>query len=59
MTSGAYGHSLGAAVGQARVAAGALAAGETPCEVLVKGVPVPALLSRRPFYDPDGKRLRG
>ncbi len=62
VTSGAYGHTLGAAIGLAAidgepgrtdaiVGAGAV-------EVEIAGERVPARLSARPFYDPDGRRLR-
>ena len=63
VTSGAYGHTLGAAVGLAAifgepgevddiVAGGAV-------EVEIAGERAPARLSARAFYDPDGLRLRG
>ena len=62
VTSGAYGHTLGAATGLAAidgepgrtdaiVGAGAV-------EVEIAGERVPARLGARPFYDPDGRRLR-
>jgi 4-methylaminobutanoate oxidase (formaldehyde-forming) len=63
VTSGAYGHTLGAAVGLALIEAPpgdldeAAAAGEA--EVEIAGTRVPATLSPRPLYDPDGARLRG
>ena len=28
-------------------------------EIEIAGTRVPAILSRRPFYDPDGARMRG
>ena len=57
MTSGAWGHTLGRAVGIAALSpAAALDAAFT---VECKGVLVPATVSRRPFYDPRGERLRG
>lgn len=56
MTSGAYGHTLGAAVGHARIAADAP---DGPATVRVRGADVPATLGRRPFYDPQGGRMRG
>ncbi len=102
VTSGAYGHTLGAAVGLAfverpgggepgvaanapsvaanapsvaagdpSVAAGAPSAGESGAawleaiiasgavEVDIAGMRVSATLSERPFYDPDGLRMRG
>jgi 4-methylaminobutanoate oxidase (formaldehyde-forming) len=55
VTSGAYGHHLGAAVGLAwvhRIPDGGTA------NVLVRGTAFPATLSRVPFYDPTGSRLR-
>jgi 4-methylaminobutanoate oxidase (formaldehyde-forming) len=55
VTSGAYGHHLGAAVGLAWVHG--VAEGE-PVSVLVRGTPVRAKISRLPFYDPTGSRLR-
>ena len=63
VTSGAYGHTLGAAVGLVALegAPDALdeivAAGDV--EVEIAGEQVPARISARPFYDPDGTRLRG
>ncbi|MCA1943602.1 MAG: FAD-dependent oxidoreductase [Yonghaparkia sp.] len=70
MTSGAYGHTLGRSVGiaivhPALVDTAALAAGsengaDSPgFAVECRGVAVPATVSRRPFYDPRGERLRG
>ena len=63
VTSGAYGHTLGAAVGFAYVQA---APGELEqiiasgaAQIDVAGTLVSATLSLRPFYDPTGKRLRG
>jgi glycine cleavage system aminomethyltransferase T len=56
MTSGAYGHTLGAACGLGIVAAEAL--GESGIEVDCGGTRVGATLSVRPFYDPTGGRLR-
>jgi heterotetrameric sarcosine oxidase gamma subunit len=55
VTSGAYGHHLGAAVGLV-----AIRASELPQDVTVDvaGERVPATLSKRAFYDPDGARLR-
>jgi heterotetrameric sarcosine oxidase gamma subunit len=63
LTSGAYGHHLGAAVGlgylpcrpgapEAEVLAGRF-------EIEVAGELVPARTSLRPLYDPSGARLRG
>ena len=63
VTSGAYGHTLGAAVGFAALetepaaVAEILAGGDV--EIEIAGRRVPARLSGRPFYDPDGRRLRG
>ena len=63
VTSGAYGHTLGAAVGLAAIegepaAADAIVA-RGDVEVEIAGERAPARLSARPFYDPDGRRLRG
>jgi glycine cleavage system aminomethyltransferase T/glycine/D-amino acid oxidase-like deaminating enzyme len=63
VTSGAYGHTLGAAVGLAAievepaVADAVVARGDV--EVEIAGERAPARLSTRAFYDPDGRRLRG
>ena len=63
VTSGAYGHTLGAAValawieGEPAAVDEIVAAGDV--EVEIAGERVPARLSARPFYDPDGARLRG
>jgi glycine cleavage system aminomethyltransferase T len=63
VTSGAYGHSLGAAVGLAFLdgdpdeAQAIVAANDV--EIEIAGTRVPAILSKRPFYDPDGSRMRG
>ncbi|MEP6757842.1 MAG: FAD-dependent oxidoreductase [Actinomycetota bacterium] len=56
VTSGGYGHHLGAAVGLAWVH-GDLAS-DLPVSVEVRGTKVRAKLSREPFYDPTGSRLR-
>jgi 4-methylaminobutanoate oxidase (formaldehyde-forming) len=62
VTSGAYGHTLGAAVGLAAVAGepgevdDIVARGAV--EVEIAGERAPARLSARAFYDPDGVRLR-
>jgi glycine cleavage system aminomethyltransferase T/glycine/D-amino acid oxidase-like deaminating enzyme len=62
VTSGAFGHSLGVAVGLAfleppdRVLP-ALDAGRAEVEIAAEIVP--ATISERPFYDPGGLRLRG
>ncbi len=57
MTSGAYGHTLGRAVGIAAIDPEAPLDGAFTVEC--KGVPHAATVSRRPFYDPRGERLRG
>ncbi|MDO9590433.1 MAG: glycine cleavage T C-terminal barrel domain-containing protein, partial [Microcella sp.] len=57
MTSGAYGHTLGRAVGIAALEPAVSL--EAAFTVECKGVRVPATVSRRPFYDPRGERLRG
>ena len=61
VTSGAYGHFLGAAIGMGYVPC----AGESADEVLassyeieVAGVRIPALASLAPMHDPKGERLR-
>jgi glycine cleavage system aminomethyltransferase T/glycine/D-amino acid oxidase-like deaminating enzyme len=57
MTSGSYGHTLGRAVGIAAIDPDADLSGVF--EVQCKGRRYPAAVSRRPFYDPKGERLRG
>jgi 4-methylaminobutanoate oxidase (formaldehyde-forming) len=57
LTSGGYGHTLGRAVGLAAVDPQVDLAGTFTVECA--GTRVPATVSRRPFYDPDGVRLRG
>lgn len=57
LTSGGYGHTLGRAVGLAAIDPQVDLAGTFTVECA--GVRVPATVSRRPFYDPDGLRLRG
>jgi len=57
MTSGAYGHTLGRAVGIA--ALDPSVALDATFTVECKGQLYPATVSRRPFYDPRGERLRG
>lgn len=57
MTSGSYGHTLGRAVGIAAIEPDADFNGVF--EVQCKGRTYPATVSRRPFYDPKGERLRG
>jgi glycine cleavage system aminomethyltransferase T/glycine/D-amino acid oxidase-like deaminating enzyme len=63
VTSGAYGHTLGGAVGLALIEAppDALHAivTATDVEVDIAGRRAPATLSARAFYDPSGERLRG
>jgi len=65
VTSGAYGHTLGAAVGLAFVEGEPAlldrleTEGRAQAEVEIAGRRVAAELSRRPFFDPDGRRLRG
>jgi 4-methylaminobutanoate oxidase (formaldehyde-forming) len=61
VSSGAYGYTLGAAVGLGYVQRGALeAVGRAPdgFEIDVAGSLVPATLSDTPFYDPRNDRLR-
>ncbi len=55
VTSGAYGHTLGAPVGLAWIH------GDVPerAEVLVRTRRIGATLSAAPFYDPKGERARG
>jgi glycine cleavage system T protein len=62
LTSGGYGHTLGAAIGLGYVAS---RPGETAQEVLasryeieVAGVRMPAFASLKPLYDPAGARIR-
>ena len=63
VTSGAFGHRLEASLGlgwielDGPVTAERLSAGRFAVEVA--GEPVPATLSPRPFYDPEGRRVRG
>jgi len=62
ITSGMYGHTVGAALGMSYVGC----TPDTPraevikgdFEVLVNGEMVPATASFRPFYDPDSERVR-
>jgi glycine cleavage system aminomethyltransferase T len=62
LTSGAYGHHLGAAVGLGYVACrpeeevDAILASRF--EIEIAGARVPALASLKPLYDPAGARLR-
>lgn len=57
MTSGAPGHTLGRSVGIAMIDPDCDLTGTFTVECA--GVAVPATVSRRPFYDPRGERLRG
>lgn len=57
VTSGGYGYTLGRPVGIAAVAPDVDLSGRFA--VRCKGVDVPAMASLRPFYDPQGTRLRG
>ena len=61
LTSGAYGHALGGAVGLGYVPC----AGESPAQLLasryeieIAGTRVPAQASLRPMYDPKSERVR-
>lgn len=56
VTSGAYGYSLGRAVGIAAIAPGADLEGDFSVEC--KGRRYPITVSRRPFYDPTGSRMK-
>ncbi len=59
MTSGAYGWTLGGACGVAMVEPDLLELDGTLDVTVTCGArAVPATLSARPFYDPDGTRLR-
>ncbi|BAS06670.1 4-methylaminobutanoate oxidase (formaldehyde-forming) [Arthrobacter sp. Hiyo4] len=57
LTSGSYGYTLGRAVGIAAVDPDVDFTGKF--EVQCKDQLFPATVSRRPFYDPKGERLRG
>lgn len=57
LTSGSYGYTLGRAVGIAAVDPDADLSGAF--EVQCKGRKYAATVSRRPFYDPKGERLKG
>jgi 4-methylaminobutanoate oxidase (formaldehyde-forming) len=63
VTSGAFGHTLGAAVGFAAVQGEPAEVDEVVAdgavEIEIAARRYPARLSARPFYDPDGRRLRG
>ena len=62
ITSGMYGHTVGAALGmgyishERDVSRGDVL--EAAFEINVNGVLVPAMASYRPFYDPDSERVR-
>lgn len=61
LTSAAYGHEVGAALGMGYLALGE---GEAPpispisCELEIAARCYPAIMQVQPFYDPDGRRLR-
>jgi len=57
ITSSAYGHSVGCPLALALVPAD-LARPELPVEVEVEGGRHPARIVHRPFFDPEGRRLR-
>ncbi|MFO0997243.1 MAG: FAD-dependent oxidoreductase [Alphaproteobacteria bacterium] len=64
ITSGSYGHSVGAAIGMGYVSNGggpvdAAYVNAGRYEIEVMGSRVPATASLRPFYDPKGERIRG
>jgi 4-methylaminobutanoate oxidase (formaldehyde-forming) len=56
VTSGAYGHHLGAAIGLAWVHGSV--DDDLPVAVEIRGRPARATLRREPFYDPKGRKLR-
>jgi heterotetrameric sarcosine oxidase gamma subunit len=62
VTSGAYGHHLGRAIGLAYVTDPELLSGDAIAaagvEVDVAGTLVPVTLGTKPFYDPSGARMR-
>ncbi|WP_373282726.1 GcvT family protein [Allosediminivita pacifica] len=61
LTSGAYGHHLGAAVGMAYVPCEGESAEQVLAsryEIDVTGTRVPAVASIKPFFDPKGDRMR-
>jgi heterotetrameric sarcosine oxidase gamma subunit len=58
ITSGAYGHTLGAACGLGYVPSSTMLAAVVDAEVDCAGERVPALLSTTAFYDPRSVRLR-
>jgi 4-methylaminobutanoate oxidase (formaldehyde-forming) len=63
VTSAAYGHTLGAAVGLAALECDPAEVDEVlaggAVEVEIAGRRWPARVAARPFYDPEGRRLRG
>jgi glycine cleavage system aminomethyltransferase T len=63
MRSASYGHTLGGAVGLAMIDAGEPVdqayLDRSAWEVDIAGVTYPAVLSIRPFYDPQNLRVRG
>lgn len=58
VTSGGYGHAVGKSVALGYVPA-RLAAASGGFEIEILGARRPAVLSDRPLYDPEGKRMRG
>ena len=62
ITSGMYGHTLGAAVGLGYVVSAAGESAESitagPYEIEVAGARIKAIASLRPMYDPDNQRIR-
>ncbi|HEX3299243.1 MAG TPA: FAD-dependent oxidoreductase [Actinomycetota bacterium] len=56
VTSGGYGHHLGTAVGLAWIHG--VMATDLPVSVEIRGAKARATISRAPFYDPKGTRLR-
>jgi len=57
ITSGGYGHTVGASIAYGYVPA-ALAAAGTPLAVEVFGDAIPARVAKDPLYDPKGERIR-
>jgi glycine cleavage system aminomethyltransferase T len=58
LTSGAYGYTLGGAVGIGTVGRDVdVEAGGFTVEC--RGMQYPATVARRPFYDPTGARMKG
>ena len=62
LTSGAYGHTVGGALGMGYVhhPEGVTAdyLKSVRCEIEIAGERIPAVASLRPFYDPSGERMR-